>query len=80
MTGRDLILYILANGLEDKPVFEDGKFIGFLRVDEVAVRMNVGTATVYAWVSQDRFSGINVNGTLYIPANFIPPVEERVSL
>lgn len=30
MTGRDLILYILMNNLEDEPVFEEGKFIGFV--------------------------------------------------
>lgn len=75
MTGRDLIIYILANGLEDEPVFKDGKFIGFLRAEEVAVRMNVGMATVRTWVHQNKLQGFNINGNLYIPANFKPPID-----
>ena len=29
MTGRDLIIYILENGLEDKEVLDGGKILGF---------------------------------------------------
>lgn len=48
MTGRDLILYILRNGLEDEPVFQNGKFIGFITVGEAAEKLNVGIPTVEA--------------------------------
>lgn len=70
MTGRDLIIYILTNGLEDEPVFKNGKFIGFLTVDDAAVKMEVGTATVNALMLQKRIDSINVNKAVYIPANF----------
>lgn len=46
MTGRDLILYILTNGLEDKPIYEDGKILGFLTATEAAEKFNVGLATI----------------------------------
>lgn len=72
MTGRDLILYIMKNGLENEPVFKDGKFIGFLTVDEVAAKMSVGTATVNALVHMKRIEGVVVNQGLYIPADFNP--------
>jgi hypothetical protein len=70
MTGRDLILYILSNGLEDEQIFKDGKFIGFLTPSEVAVQMDVGIPTVWAWVMQGRLEGVHVNRSLYIPANY----------
>ena len=68
MTGRDLILYILANGLEDEPVFEDGKFIGFVTIGEAAEKLGVGIATVSVWISQKRLEGAVVGDTIYIPA------------
>lgn len=70
MTGRDLILYILSNNLEDEQIFKDGKFIGFLTPSEVAVQMDVGIPTVWAWVMQGRIEGVHVNRSLYIPANY----------
>ena len=70
MTGKDLIIYILQNNLENEPVFQRGKFIGFVTAGEVAEKLNVGVATVYVWVYQKRLDGILIGGTLYIPADF----------
>lgn len=70
MTGRELILYILANGLENEPIFKDGKFIGFMTVEEAAEKMNVGVATIHAWLSQKRIDGVSVGNAIYIPVNF----------
>jgi hypothetical protein len=44
MTGRDLIVYILQNNLENEPVFKDGKFIGFMTEGEAAEKFDVGVA------------------------------------
>lgn len=70
MTGRDLIIYILTNNLEDEPVFKDGKFIGFMTAGEAAVKMNVGVATIYTWIYQGRMPGLLFGDTVYIPADF----------
>jgi predicted transcriptional regulator len=75
MTGRDLIIYILENGLENEPIFKDGKIIGFITAGEAAAKMNVGVATICLWVCQKRLSGIMVGNMLYIPANAKPPVD-----
>lgn len=75
MTGRELILYILTNGLEDEPVFKDGKFIGFITASEAAQKMDVGVATIYIWVQQKRIEGIIVGDRLYISANSESPIE-----
>lgn len=76
MTGRELILYILENNLEDEAVFEDGRFIGFMTIFEAAERMNVGVPTVQVWISQGKIEGELIGDMIYIPANFIPPIEE----
>ena len=70
MTGRDLILYILNNGLENEPVFKNGNFIGFLSIEEVAAKMSVGTATVRTLIGLNRLEGVKVNHGVYVPANF----------
>lgn len=70
MTGRDLILYILENGLENDPVFKDGGFIGFLTPTEVATKMAVGVFTIYAWMDMGLLEYVEVNGVRYVPANF----------
>lgn len=77
MTGRELILYILENGLEDEPVFKDGVFIGFVTPSDVAVKTNVGTATVHAWIHQGRLQSEAVREGIYIPANFISPMQRQ---
>lgn len=76
MTGRDLIVYILANGLENEQVFQDGKFIGFMTVSEAAAKFNVGVATIYVWISQQKIKGMLVGDTMYIPADFKSPISE----
>lgn len=69
MTGRDLIVYILANGLENEPVFKDGRFIGFISAGEAAARLNVGVATVCVWIAQGRLDGVQIGDMFYIPAD-----------
>lgn len=67
MTGRELILYILANDLENEPVFKDGKFLGFLSAAEYAVTKNVGEETVRLWVDLGYLDGLVIHDELYIP-------------
>ena len=74
MTGRELILYILSNDLEDEPVFKDGKLIGFMTVGEAAEKANVGIATILVWMNQGLVNGIVIGDMMYVPANFKPPV------
>lgn len=46
MTGKDLIVYILKNNLENEPVFKDGRLLGFLTVEQAAIRLDVGVETI----------------------------------
>lgn len=76
MTGRDLIIYILENGLEDKPVFEDGKLIGFKSLVEVAAEVGVGVETVRAWCMLDMIPHVTIEGVFLIPGNYKNPMEK----
>ena len=78
MTGRDLIIYILENHLEDEPVFKNGKFIGFTTPDEFAAATNVGVATVHAWINQGRIESEAVREGIYIPKVVKSPFEVEV--
>lgn len=70
MTGKDLIVYILTNGLENDPIFENDRFIGFVTAGDVAAKMGVGVQTVYVWVYQRKLEGFIFGDTLYIPVNY----------
>lgn len=67
MTGRELILYILKNGLEDEQVVKDGKLVGFLTLTEAASKFDVGTATVATWATLGYISYVNIGNVMYIP-------------
>lgn len=72
MTGRDLIIYILENGLEDEPVFFDDGFLNLLTVEEVAEKYSVGVATVRVWYDFEMLKGVRVGDDIYILPNSDP--------
>lgn len=77
MKGIDLINFIIDNHLEDTPVFEDGKFIGFMTDVEAAERFDVGTATIRVWINEGMLDGVRIGDTIYIPQTAKNP-KERV--
>ena len=66
MTGRDLILYILQNHLEDEPITLDGGFLNLIHESEAAVIFNVGIPTVRAWYDLKLIDGIKVADEVYM--------------
>ena len=76
MTGRDLIIYILQNDLEDEPVYKDGSVLGFMTVAEAASKFDVGTATVRLWCSFGMLDSVRIGNQIYIPVNAKPNQKE----
>ena len=74
MTGRELIVYILTNGLEDELVFKDGTFLGFMTQVEAAIKFDVGYATVATWIANKQLDAVMFGGTYYIPADAKPSI------
>ena len=77
MTGRDLIIYILSNGLEDEPLYEDGKLLGFMTAMEAAIKFNVGVSTIRVWFDSGLLNGIKIGNEIYIPSNAMSPIERK---
>lgn len=73
MTGRELIVYILQNGLEDTDVFEDGGFIGFMNEFQAAVKFGVGLATIRIWFECGMIEGTKIADVIFIPATAVDP-------
>lgn len=78
MTGKDLIIYILQNGLENKPVIENGHLLGFMNELEAAVKFKVGTATIRVWIDMGHLDGFKIGNTIYIPANSTDPRDKMI--
>lgn len=69
MTGRDMIIYILANGLENEQVINDGRVMGYIRDDDVAVQLGYGPSSVKALIAIGTIpGGVNIGETFYIPS------------
>lgn len=67
MTGKDLIIYILENDLEDKSIIdENGIPIWLMTVDEAALKMNVGTATILTEAIREEIPSVKIGDTMYI--------------
>lgn len=73
MTGKELIIYILTNDLEDKFIFEDGILIGFMSEEKAAERFDVGVSTIRVWVNEGLLKGIRINDKILIPENATRP-------
>ena len=66
MTGRDLIIYISENHLEDEELFKDGKIPGLLTYEEAAIKFAVGKETIIAWVKLGYLKSFKIYGRSYI--------------
>ena len=68
MTGRELIMYILENHLEDEPVFQNGTFVGYMSDKKFAEMCGFGTATIHAWIAMGYIvDTVTIGDQLYIP-------------
>jgi hypothetical protein len=65
LTGRELIIYISKNHLEDQEVLKDGIFIGLMDEKEAALKFGVGTSTIRTWWVTRQLPGFCINDTLY---------------
>ena len=73
MTGRELIIYILSNNLENEEVIKDGVFVGLISEDKVAVKFGVGVATVRAWFLRGDIKGFQIGDRLYFLKDVTDP-------
>ena len=73
MTGREIIIFILENQLEDKSVFDSC----FESMDETAVRLGVGIATVDTLFSLGQIRGVVIGENTYILKGSVPVIHKE---
>ena len=73
MTGKELILYILQNDLENTIVLEDGFFTGFMTEEEAAVKFIVGVGQIRAWYDCKMLKGTKIGDSLYFRKDAADP-------
>ena len=79
MTGRELIMYILENHLEDEPVFQNGTFVGYVSDVKFAEMLGVGVATVRAWIMMGRIKdAIMIGDAMFVPTIYINGLKSEV--
>lgn len=81
MTGKDLIIYILQNSLENEEVFKDGNInfdlFGLMSAEEAAAKFNVGMATVVTWRMFNNLEGVQIGDSLYFMKNATDPRKDE---
>lgn len=65
MTGRDLIIYILQNHLEDTEILTDSSHM-FLTVEEAAVKYGTGVATIKTMINRNILKSMKIGETYLI--------------
>lgn len=73
MTGKELILYILQNNLENTIVIKDGFFVGVMTEGEAAVKFGVGIGTIRAWYTCKMIEGTQIGDSLYFRKDVADP-------
>lgn len=73
MTGKELIIYILQNNLENEEILKDGRFIGFITEEEAAVKFDVGLGTIRAWYMMGYIKGTMDGDKLFLFSNIKDP-------
>lgn len=73
MTGRELIIYIMQNGLEDKEVFANDTFLDLMTVKDAAAKFEVGTFTIHIWYLRGYIHGVSIGDSVYIFKNAEDP-------
>jgi hypothetical protein len=76
MTGRDLILFILENKLENELVVKDGIFIWLMDEEEAAVKFGVGVSTIKTWYTLKKLDGFKIKDRLYFLRTVKDPREK----
>lgn len=77
MTGKELIIYILQNNLENEVVFSNGIFTSIINVEEAAAKFGVGVATVRAWYQLGMIPGFTLGGSIFFMKDVENPMLDK---
>lgn len=71
MTGKEVILYILQNNLENEVILKDNFFFNCVNEKEAATKFNVGVATVRAWHQYGILPGVKIGNSIFFSKDIL---------
>lgn len=66
MTGRELIIFVMENHLEDVTIFDGNMLPGLMTLDEAAVKWHSGRNTLKALFEMGKLPGVVIDEKLYM--------------
>ena len=78
MSGRELIIYILKNNLEDEELFSEEFWARMPSPMTVAIRFDVGIATVNGWIMDGKLDVIKFNNKTYVTPDSLNKFVEMI--
>lgn len=74
MTGREVILHIIENKLEDRELFDAvGKPFGMMTPEEAAEKFDVQPAMIFDWMQAGKLRSFLIGDSYYIPESAANP-------
>lgn len=74
MTGRDLIIFILENKLEDTDIPVPDIL---MTAEQAAIKFNVGISTIKAWYEIGMLNGIKIGDSIFFLNYKTDPRKDR---
>jgi hypothetical protein len=71
MTGRELIIYILENHLENEEIFKNDEILGLMVIEEAAAKTGVGVESINAMIKLGWLKTITVGDKTFVLATDI---------
>lgn len=79
MTGKEVILYILQNNLENEVILKDNFFFNCINEKEVAIKFEVGIATVKTWYERGLLPGVKLGNSIFFSRDILEIDKEAFS-
>lgn len=78
MTGKELIVYILSNNLENVKLGPDTlEILGYITKDAFAVKNRAGLSTVDAWILMGRIPFVTIGNKVYVPNKTLEELQKE---
>lgn len=80
MTGKDLIIYILRNNLENEELLSTGLKPLLMTTNQAAIKWGCGPSTVKAMIEMQRVRGTKIGDEYFVFAFEPNPFEKQKGL
>ena len=74
MTGRELMMFILENNLENENIFSENILSSIcMSASEAAIKFDTGISTINTWIKTGMIPSLTIDGITYVYKNAVDP-------